>query len=194
MKTLINHSFYYWPLPVKLQTCLLSKPWESEWKRIFSQLEYKLGENKDIKYFIHQRIPSLWNNHSVTKSKKFSINIYWIREYSFEHLREPYLINQITRLTGLLAWAAGWLHASQLSTRHTDKHQPNLAHAGGSEDSADLAADLPQTTPRKNTNPLNGHDLVKSQHAQYLHLNNESQGIFNIHIYRAATTHRKLTN
>ena len=146
MKTLINHSFYYWPLPVKLQTCLLSKPWESEWKRIFSQLEYKLGENKDIKYFIHQRIPILWNNHSVTKSKKFSINIYWIREYSFEHLREPYLINQITRLTGLLAWAAGWLHASQLSTRHTDKHQPNLAHAGGSEDSADLAADLPQTT------------------------------------------------
>lgn len=79
-----------------------------------------------------------------------------MREYNFEYLFKPYLINQITRWTGLLAWATGWLRASQLSTHHTDKHQPNLARAWGSKDSVDLEAGLLQTIPRENPNQLNG--------------------------------------
>lgn len=65
-------------------------------------------------------------------------------------------------MTDLLAWAIGWLCASQLSTHHTGKHQPNLAHAWGSEGSVGLEAGLLQTTPRENANQMNGCDLVKS--------------------------------
>ena len=93
---------------------------------------------------------------------RFLINIYWIREHNFEYLFKSYLTNQITRLTDPLAWATGWLGASQLSTHHTDKRQPDPAHVWGSGDSVGLGAGLLQTIPRENTNFMDGCDLVKS--------------------------------
>lgn len=122
---------------------------------------------------------------------RFSINIFWVREYNSECLCQPYLINQTTRLTGLLAWATGWPHASRLSTHHTDKHQPNLAHVWGSEDSEDSEAGLLQTKPRENINQQ--AQLVKSQDSS-VYLNSESYTIFNTHAYRAAAAHRELTH